>query len=112
MLDRASAHGEFGDRFKSNVLENVVSYEENVRAVLTKIILGEADAGIVYLSDFIGARESDIKMISIPDEVNVTASYHIAPLMDGSNKQRGMNFIQLVLSPSGQEILERYGFKH
>jgi len=112
MLDRASANGEFGDRFKDNVLENVVSYEENVRAVLTKIILGEADAGIVYLSDFIGASGESIKMVSIPDEVNVTATYHIAPLMDSSNKDRGMNFIQLVLSPSGQEILKQHGFNH
>ena len=112
MFDRAGEHGEFGDQFKGNVLENVVSYEENVRAVLTKIILGEADAGIVYLSDFIGAREENIKMVSIPDEVNITASYHIAPLMDSSKKQRGMNFIELVLSPSGQEILEQHGFNH
>lgn len=112
MLDQASAHVEFGDQFKANVLENVVSYEENVRAVLTKIILGEADVGIVYLSDFIGASEENIKMISIPDDVNVTASYHIAPLMDSSLKDHGMNFIQLVLSSEGQEILKQYGFNH
>ena len=112
MLDRASADVEFGDQFKGNVLENVVSYEENVRAVLTKIILGEADAGIVYLSDFIGASEENIKMVTIPDEVNVTASYLIAPLMDSGNKDHGMNFIQLVLSPNGQEILTKHGFNH
>jgi molybdate transport system substrate-binding protein len=112
MLDRASADVKFGVQFKGNVLENVVSYEENVRAVLTKIILGEADAGIVYLSDFIGASEENIKMVTIPDEVNVTASYLIAPLMDSGNKDHGMNFIQLVLSPNGQEILKLHGFNH
>jgi molybdate transport system substrate-binding protein len=110
MLDRASKLNGFGAQFQESVLENVVSYEENVRAVLTKIILGEADAGIVYLSDYFGAREEEISMINIPGTVNVSASYYIALLSDSSNKEQGAAFIRLVLSPTGQEILERYGF--
>jgi molybdate transport system substrate-binding protein len=112
MLDLAGKQPGYGPQFKANVLENVVSYEENVRAVLTKIILGEADAGIVYLSDFIGAREDNIKMVSIPEEVNVTASYYIARLKDSPNKDRGMDFLELVLSPRGQDILKHHGFNH
>lgn len=110
MLEKTRMKPEFGPQFKAKVLENVVSYEENVRAVLTKILLGEADAGIVYLSDFFGAREENIEMVSIPEGINVTASYFIAPLKDSPNKERGMDFLELVLSPSGQEILMHHGF--
>jgi molybdate transport system substrate-binding protein len=110
MLDRASEKDDYGMEFRERVLENVVSYEENVRAVLTKIILGEADAGIVYVSDVIGTSEVDINLIQIPEQVNVTASYYIAPLSDSSAPKRGREFIHLLLSPKGQVILERYGF--
>jgi molybdate transport system substrate-binding protein len=110
MLDRASEQAGYGVEFKERVLENVVSYEENVRAALTKIVLGEADAGIVYVSDVIGVSEADITLIQIPERFNVTASYYIAPLNDSSAPNRGREFIRLLLSPKGQEILERYGF--
>ena len=110
MLERASEQGGFGEQFKLKVLNNVVSYEENVRAVLTKIILGEADAGIVYASDISGAQEEDITMIEIPEQVNITASYYIAPLSESTSVDRGMAFIRFVLSPNGQDILEQNGF--
>jgi molybdate transport system substrate-binding protein len=110
MLDRASEQAGYGMEFKERVLENVVSYEENVRAVLTKIILGEADAGIVYVSDVIGVSGGDINLIQIPEQLNITASYYIAPLSDSSNLNRGRDFIRYLLSPRGQEIFERYGF--
>ncbi|MGB7093496.1 MAG: molybdate ABC transporter substrate-binding protein, partial [Anaerolineales bacterium] len=80
MLERANQQIGFGEDYKEKVLDNVVSYEENVRAVLTKITLGEADAGIVYVSDAAGAQGEDIRMIPIAEEINVTASYYIAPL--------------------------------
>jgi molybdate transport system substrate-binding protein len=110
MLERANQQPGYGENFQEHVLGNVVSYEENVRAVLTKIILGEADAGIVYVGDAAGAKEGDIKMISIPEEINVAASYYIAPLNDSSKMELGLEFIALVLSPKGQDILNRYGF--
>lgn len=110
MLARASEQDRFGEQFKLKVLNNVVSYEENVRAVLTKIILGEADAGIVYASDISGAQEEDITMIEIPEQVNITASYYIAPLSESTSVDRGTAFIRFVLSPNGQDILEQNGF--
>lgn len=111
MLEQANQQPVYGQNFKEKVLGNVVSYEENVRAVLTKIILGEAEAGIVYVSDAAGAQEGDIKMIPIPDEINVAASYYIAPLSDSSETELGLKFIALVLSPRGQDILNTHGFE-
>ena len=51
-------------------------------------------------------------MVSIPEGINVTASYYIAPLKDNPNKDGGMEFLELVLSPRGQDILMRHGFNH
>jgi molybdate transport system substrate-binding protein len=110
MLERANQQPGFDENFREQVLENVVSFEENVRAVLTKIILGEADAGIVYVSDAAGVQEGAIVTIPIPEEINIAASYYIAPLSDSSQLELGLDFIDLVLSPKGQGILNSYGF--
>lgn len=110
MLDRASEQAGLGEEFKERVLKNVVSYEENVRAVLTKIVLGEADAGIVYKSDFFGADQGEIKMIQIPEALNITASYYVAPLSDSMNFDYSSDFVHFLLSPNAQEILEGFGF--
>ncbi len=110
LLERADQHSDFGSGYKSSVLGNVVSYEENVRAVLTKILLGEADAGLVYVSDASGVPEEELITVQIPDEINITASYYIAPLEDSSNRQLAQDFISLVLSTQGQEILADFGF--
>lgn len=110
MLERANLQPELGSDFKAEVQRNVVSFEENVRAVLTKTILGEATAGVVYMSDAAGIPEEELQVIPIPEEINVTASYFIAPLVDSPNKKLAEDFISLVLSPRGQEILSNHGF--
>lgn len=111
MFDKVNHQGGYGIRFKEDVINNVVSYEENVRAVLSKILLGEADAGIVYLSDVFGVQEGQILLINIPDQVNVTVSYFVAPISDSSNPSLARKFINFILSPAGQEIITRYGFR-
>lgn len=110
MLDKAATDGGYGIGFKESVLNNVHSFEENVRAVLSKVILGEADAGIVYVSDVFAASQAELEPISIPAEVNVTARYFIAPLKDSSNPLLALEFVDFVLSPQGQAILASYGF--
>ena len=94
--------------FASQVLANVVSFELNVRSVLTKVALGEADAGIVYLSDLIDANNLDI--LPIPDSLNVEAYYPIAPLKDSTQPVLANSFIAFVHSQDGQDILASYGF--
>ncbi len=98
----------YGADFKDRVLANVVSNEDNVRQVLAKVQLGEADAGIVYKSDATSAP--DLKRIEIPAELNVLAAYPIAPLSESPNLALATEFIEYVLSAEGQAVLHKWGF--
>jgi molybdate transport system substrate-binding protein len=109
-LEKASADPAFGVAFKDEVLKNVASYEDNVKAVLTKVALGEADAGIVYLSDISGADADKVGQMDIPEALNVMATYPIAPVMNSKNQALAQAFIDLVVSARGQEILAKYNF--
>jgi molybdate transport system substrate-binding protein len=108
-LEKASQDSSFGSGFKDEVLKNVVSYEENVRAVLSKVILGEADAGIVYASDISRANVEQVGSLAIPDDLNVLADYYLSPITDSQTPDLAKNFITFVLSTTGQDILARYG---
>jgi len=109
-LDRISADSSFGSAFKEGVLRNVVSYEENVRAVLAKIILGEADAGIVYVTDLTGDKDHRLKTIDIPDSWNIIATYPIAAVRSTRHREAAERFLQYVLSKQGEAILQHFGF--
>ena len=99
-----------GDGFVEAVTGNVVSEEEDVRDVLTWVQLGEADAGIVYVSDYVATEGGGVSLIEIPDAVNVIASYPIAPVA-GGDAELAAAFISYVLGPDGQAVLEAYGFQ-
>lgn len=101
-------NGSFGVDFKDKVLANVVSNEDNVKQVVAKVQLGEADAGIVYVSDSIAAP--DLKTIEIPTELNVIAKYPIAPLAKSENADLAAKFTEYVLSAEGQSVLQKWGF--
>jgi molybdate transport system substrate-binding protein len=109
-LDKAEADGSLGAGYKAAVMANVVSYEENVRVVLAKVSLGEADAGIVYTSDVAANATGAVAQIAIPDNLNTVASYPVAPLNDSPNLGLAQQFIDYVLSPAGQQLLTQYGF--
>lgn len=109
-LERAALDPSLGQAFKVGLLNNIASYEENVRVVLSKVELGEADAGIVYRSDTYLLGPDDIGQIEIPEHLNVVASYTIAPIGDSNRPQLARRFIDYVLSPSGQDTLDHYGF--
>ena len=85
------------------------SYEENVKAVVTKVTLGEADAGIVYRTDVIAAGDA-AQGVPIPDDINVVAEYPIALVADAPNAAGAQAFIDFVLGPAGQKILAASGF--
>jgi len=108
-LDKASQDPAFDSNFKEKVLNNVVSYETNVRLVLSKVALGEADAGIVYVTDFNIAKDA-VSALVIPEALNAIAIYPIAPVKESMQVELSQKFIDFVLSADGQQILAKYGF--
>ena len=109
-LGKASAQPEFGATYSQSVLANVVSYEDNVKAVLTKVALGEADAGIVYSTDVTLDLKDKVTQIVIPDALNTLAAYPIAAIQDSPQAELAQQFVNYVLSAEGQKILIRNGF--
>jgi molybdate transport system substrate-binding protein len=85
------------------------SFEENVKAVVTKITLGEADAGIVYATD-VAAAGDQAQGVVIPDDVNVVAQYPIAVTSEAPNPEGARAFVHFVLSAEGRRVLQSYGF--
>ena len=99
----------FEPDFATRVLRNVVSEEENVKSVVSKVQLGEADAGIVYRSDLSPAVARYVRVLEIPESANVIASYPIAVLKGGTASEAAKAFVDLVLSADGQRVLEQRG---
>ena len=94
---------------KAGVTVKPVSEEDNVKAVVTKVSLGEADAGIVYVTD-VTAGGDKVEGVDIPDDQNVLATYPIATVKASQAQDQAQAFMDLVLSAEGQQVLEEFGF--
>ncbi len=103
-------NADFGATFSQTVLSNVVSQEDNVKQVVAKIQLGEADAGIVYSSDVTPDAAEKVTKVEIPDKYNVLATYPIAVLKAAPQADLATKFINYVLSADGQSVLAKWGF--
>ncbi|MEO6492580.1 MAG: molybdate ABC transporter substrate-binding protein [Ilumatobacteraceae bacterium] len=93
----------------AGVVATPVSLEENVKGIVTKVTLGEADAGIVYTTDVIAAGDA-AEGIDIPSDINVTATYPLVVTAEAPNPTGGQAFVDFVLSEQGQKILASFGF--
>jgi molybdate transport system substrate-binding protein len=87
-----------------------VTLEPDVKSVLTKVQLGEVDAGMVYVTDVKAAGEK-VKGVEISDDVNASTDYPIAALTKSGNAAVASAFVDLVLSPAGQGVLTAAGFQ-
>jgi molybdate transport system substrate-binding protein len=102
-------------RYAAQILETAgvtvtpVSLEQNVRGVLTKVTAGEADAGIVYVTD-VTAAGADAEAVEIPADINVVAEYPIATVAASGSQEVGEAFIDFLLGPEGQAIMASHGF--
>lgn len=105
-----NARKTLGADFKRRVLARVVSRELNVRQVLAKVALGEADAGIVYESDVHTEAGAKVQTLAIPLELNVVAHYPIAVIADSKRRELATAFVEHVRSPAGAAVLRRFGF--
>jgi len=105
----AALGGAFLPGFARRALANVVSEEENVKAVVSKVQLGEADAGMVYRSDVTAAVRRYVTAIELPEDANVLASYPIAAVTPSAAPELAHAFVDLVRSPAGQKVLAAHG---
>jgi molybdate transport system substrate-binding protein len=94
---------------KAKVTATPKSLEADVKAIVNKVTLGEADAGIVYATD-VKAAGDKAAGVTIPDDVNVLATYPIATTKAAKNAPAANAFVSYVTSPAGRAILAKYGF--
>ena len=92
------------------VESNVVSNEEDVKAVVSKVRLGEADAGVVYRTDITSAVEGDLELIEVPPGASPIAVYPITVVGETDNPKEAQDWVDLVLSDEGQQVLEDFAF--
>jgi len=104
-----NANQTLGADFSSRVEKKIVSRELDVRQVLAKVTLGEADAGIVYRTDANSAKDK-VSVVTIPADVNVIAQYPIAVVAAAPHAAPANEWLKFVLSPAGQELLGEAGF--
>ena len=93
---------------KAGVTVKPASQETDVKAVLSKVALGEADAGIVYVTD-VKAAGAGVEGVAISPALNVVAEYPIVILKDSQNRALARAFVSYVLTDA-RPILARYGF--
>ena len=96
---------------KAHVSVTPKSLETDVKSVISKIELGEADAGIVYATD-VKAAGPKVQGVTIPAADNVIATYPIVAVKGASNAGAAAGFIAYVLSAEGQSTLVSFGFQH
>ena len=111
VLELAESQGKMAAGFAEKALSNLVSEEANVRSVAQKVALGEADAGLVYLTDArtegIGSR---VKIIPIPNRFNISTSYPVAVLKEAQQPGLARQFMEFLHSDLAQDILGQHGF--
>jgi molybdate transport system substrate-binding protein len=86
-----------------------VSYEQDVKAALTKVELKEADAAVVYKTDVLAAGDK-VEGVEFPEAADAVNNYPIALLKDAPNTKAAKAFVALVRSREGQEVLSDAGF--
>jgi molybdate transport system substrate-binding protein len=94
---------------KAGVDVTPASKEENAKATLSKVSIGEADASIVYVTD-VKAAKGTTGGVRIPDKLNVVATYPVAVVKQSQNATAAKAWVQFVMSKDGQKTLRRFGF--
>ena len=96
--------------YQATVEKNVVSNELDVKAVVTKIALGEADAGVVYSTDVTSTVAPKLDVVPFPAAVAPDIEYPLAALKNAPNPRGAQAFVDYVISPEGQAFLKARGF--
>jgi molybdate transport system substrate-binding protein len=105
------ANDTFNGTWNSTLYKNVVSFETTEPGVVTKVSLGEVDAGFVYESSYKAAPNGTLNAIVIPVKDNSLQTYTIAVINTTSDKNAALQFETFMVSPQGQQILSNFGFR-
>jgi molybdate transport system substrate-binding protein len=105
------AKGEYGADFEMDVLSNVVSRESDVRASVNRVVVGDADATFGYASDYTPDIRDKVKVVLIPPDLNIVATYPIAALEDAKSPGLAKKWVELVTSEEGQRVLQKWNFE-
>jgi molybdate transport system substrate-binding protein len=109
-LAKMSKDARFGAEFQQRVTANVRSEEPDVKLVVAKVRLGEADAAIVYATDVSPTVAADVKTIAIPDEFNTVAEYPIGQVKDARQPELARAFVAYLVSGPGRDVMKRFNF--
>ncbi|OPY27185.1 MAG: molybdate ABC transporter periplasmic molybdate-binding protein [Methanocella sp. PtaU1.Bin125] len=110
ILDKMANDTAYGSAYRTAVMANVVSQETTVNYVVSKVALGEADAGFVYVSDVPAEYRDKVTTIAIPDSLNVIAVYPIGIVGETKGQALAQAYIDFVRSDAGKAILTKNGF--
>jgi molybdate transport system substrate-binding protein len=109
VLRKLSRRPGFASDYERRALANVVSEEENVKGVVAKVQLGEADAGLVYRSDVTPGIARRLRVLDIPAAANIVASYPIVALAASGHPAAARAFVELARGPDARAILAKHG---
>ena len=105
------ANEAYGADFEKDVLSNVVSRESDVRASVNRVVVGDADATFGYASDYTPDIRDRVKVVPIPPDLNIVATYPIAALDDARSPELARKWVELVTSKEGQRVLRKWNFE-
>ncbi len=105
-----NAARDYGAGFPEDVQRNVVSTETDVKQVLHKVAMGEADAGVVYRSDVSGEVRDQVEVVPIPEEYQVTAINYAAVTTTTADPEGASELLSFIRSPQGQRVFGHFGY--
>jgi molybdate transport system substrate-binding protein len=108
VLDKLDKSGKFGANYKSRVQKNFRSLEPNVKGIVAKVTLGDAEAGFCYASDVTPEIAKQVKMITIPAQYNVKVTSYIGVVKNRGDAKLARQFVDFVRSAAGQKILKQH----
>lgn len=109
-LEKMQNSGNYGEYFRENILANVVSNESSEQNVLAKVLLGEADAGVVYTSSLNTEviKNQGVAILEIEPEMNVTAYYYLASFENAA--LGSINLVEWLNSNKGKSLMKEHGY--
>jgi molybdate transport system substrate-binding protein len=111
VLANASKDPQYGEGFRRAVLGNVVSREEDVRASVNRVVVGDADATFGYASDVTPEVRERVEVVEVPQEFQVVAEYPVSALSRAGDPELAERWVELVTGEEGQRVLAGWGFE-